>query len=373
MSGAYTSGTGPRWDPRYRRLRAGETILATDECQRDDGSWVPAVCVGWSAPDPNYTSHRVYRRLSADAAVTVERTLAAGRIIDIMTGGKFDWRSRLGDSDFLESADWMTALAYADAARAPEPAGIDYESSLFDVLETLKAHYPSIAGGFARGTGGFDRDYILDELRKPASAPAGKLDRGRTARRIKELMDEGDGFWRACSGCQEGVDGYVSERDYPFDPVFRCQPGGGCSECGGIGVLWDDGRGYGDITGDEKPASASAEDQEPDPFDDCLGVHVEANARRHGLGYPRGAEVDRECQAVWRSAMADAVGALDVLKGKWLHSRRKNEREAGAVLGAVLDALWSAREPAARSYREAFENGKALIDRIPAIVDRPPQ
>lgn len=50
---------------------------------------------------------------------------------------------------------------------------IDYESALFDVLETLKGHYPQIAGGFARGTGGFDRDYILGELRKRASAPAG--------------------------------------------------------------------------------------------------------------------------------------------------------------------------------------------------------
>lgn len=93
-----------------------------------------------------------------------------------------------------------------------------------------------------------------------ASASAGKLDRDYTSRRIKELMDEGDGFWRACSGCQEGVDGYVSERDYPFDPTFRCQPGGGCSECGGIGVLWDDGHGYDDITGDEEPASVPAGD-----------------------------------------------------------------------------------------------------------------
>lgn len=59
------------------------------------------------------------------------------------------------------------------------------------------------------------------------------------AARIAEVMDDGDGFWRACSGCQEGVDGYVSEKDYPFNKVFRCQPGGGCSECGGLGVIWD--------------------------------------------------------------------------------------------------------------------------------------
>lgn len=59
------------------------------------------------------------------------------------------------------------------------------------------------------------------------------------ARQIAEVMDEGDGFWKPCSGCQEGVDGYVSQEDYPFNPTFRCQPGGGCSECGGLGVVWD--------------------------------------------------------------------------------------------------------------------------------------
>lgn len=56
------------------------------------------------------------RRPNASGAREAKRTLAAGRIIDIMTGGKFDWRSRLEGSDFLESADWLTALAYADAA-----------------------------------------------------------------------------------------------------------------------------------------------------------------------------------------------------------------------------------------------------------------
>lgn len=60
------------------------------------------------------------------------------------------------------------------------------------------------------------------------------------ARAVAETMDEGDGFWRACSGCQESVDGCVSFDDYPYSEVFRCQPGGGCGECGGLGVIWDD-------------------------------------------------------------------------------------------------------------------------------------
>ncbi|APR52017.1 hypothetical protein CA223_06670 [Sphingomonas koreensis] len=57
---------------------------------------------------------------------------------------------------------------------------------------------------------------------------------------IAEALEEGHGFWRACSGCQESCDGVVSVQDYPYSEVFRCQPGGGCRECGGLGVIWDD-------------------------------------------------------------------------------------------------------------------------------------
>lgn len=53
------------WNHKYSRLNEGEVIQASDEVQNDDGSWRSAVCVGQPAPDPNYTSHRVYRRLKA--------------------------------------------------------------------------------------------------------------------------------------------------------------------------------------------------------------------------------------------------------------------------------------------------------------------
>ena len=52
------------WDIRYRPLEKGETIRATDDVQEDDGTWRTGCrCAGQDAPDPNYTSHRVYRRL----------------------------------------------------------------------------------------------------------------------------------------------------------------------------------------------------------------------------------------------------------------------------------------------------------------------
>jgi len=52
------------WDLRYRRLAEGEIIAATDDVQRDDGSWQRAqYATGEPAPNPSFTSHRVYRRL----------------------------------------------------------------------------------------------------------------------------------------------------------------------------------------------------------------------------------------------------------------------------------------------------------------------
>ena len=52
------------WDMRYRPLKEGEIILTTDEVQEDDGTWRAGCrCAGQPAHDPNYTSHRVYRRL----------------------------------------------------------------------------------------------------------------------------------------------------------------------------------------------------------------------------------------------------------------------------------------------------------------------
>lgn len=53
------------WDQRYRRLDAGEIIREGDEFEIDwPHGWKPAEhCIGDPAPDPAYTSHRIYRRL----------------------------------------------------------------------------------------------------------------------------------------------------------------------------------------------------------------------------------------------------------------------------------------------------------------------
>lgn len=92
------------------------------------------------------------------------------------------------------------------------------------------------------------------------------------ARQIAEEIEEGSGFWKACSGCQESVDGYVSERDYPYNRVFQCQPGGGCSECGGLGVLWDnidyDAMARDILADEDEPLNS--QDDDADRCDVCL-------------------------------------------------------------------------------------------------------
>ena len=60
-----------------------------------------------------------------------------------------------------------------------------------------------------------------------------------TAKRVAELVEQGDGVWRSCSGCHETNDG-AETGNYPFNPVFKTYQGAGCHECGGIGVIWDD-------------------------------------------------------------------------------------------------------------------------------------
>lgn len=46
------------------------------------------------------------------------------------------------------------------------------------------------------------------------------------------------GHWRSCSGCYETEDGHPTG-PYPFSESFGCYLGSGCSECGGIGAIWD--------------------------------------------------------------------------------------------------------------------------------------
>lgn len=55
---------------------------------------------------------------------------------------------------------------------------------------------------------------------------------------VREEIADGSGFWRECSGCYDTEDGHPTQ-NYVYSKVFGCSLGNGCSECGGIGAVWD--------------------------------------------------------------------------------------------------------------------------------------
>lgn len=55
---------------------------------------------------------------------------------------------------------------------------------------------------------------------------------------ITEVVADGCGFWNSCSGCYETEDGHPVG-SYAYSAVMQCELGSGCSECGGLGAVWD--------------------------------------------------------------------------------------------------------------------------------------
>jgi len=53
---------------------------------------------------------------------------------------------------------------------------------------------------------------------------------------VQDAIKEKKGFWRSCSGCHELNEGHDTG---PYSKVFCCTLGNGCSECGGLGAVWD--------------------------------------------------------------------------------------------------------------------------------------
>lgn len=63
------------------------------------------------------------------------------------------------------------------------------------------------------------------------------------AERIREVIAEESAGgaavgWMSCTGCHETTEG-AETGNYPYSKAFGCYVGAGCSECGGIGVVWE--------------------------------------------------------------------------------------------------------------------------------------
>lgn len=82
---------------------------------------------------------------------------------------------------------------------------------------------------------------------------------------ISEQLKEGNGFWHSCSGCYETEDGHPVGQ-YPFSETMNCTLGAGCSECGGLGAVWDNN--------DYTPACESCLDAGRIEYDPEAGEHI---------------------------------------------------------------------------------------------------
>lgn len=90
-----------------------------------------------------------------------------------------------------------------------------------------------------------DAGHLARELikyRRATSAPteqdlgSGDHPIGWELSRIPEQLTEGGGAWRACSGCHELNEGHPTGE---WSDILKSHLGLGCSECGGIGAVWD--------------------------------------------------------------------------------------------------------------------------------------
>jgi hypothetical protein len=85
---------------------------------------------------------------------------------------------------------------------------------------------------------------------------------------------EQSGSWHTCSGCYDTEDGHPTQR-YPYSTTFGCDLGNGCSECGGLGVVWDN-TDYADMA---EELAKPVEDPVSSAIERCAKVVPEAYAK----------------------------------------------------------------------------------------------
>ncbi|CAH1658494.1 hypothetical protein CHELA1G11_12900 [Hyphomicrobiales bacterium] len=81
--------------------------------------------------------------------------------------------------------------------------------------------------------GAYSRESRPLYLHPPKAAPDVEA---ISADAVKSASEDGQGFWRSCSGCHELNEGHPTGR---YSKALLCHLGLGCHECGGIGAVWD--------------------------------------------------------------------------------------------------------------------------------------
>ena len=75
---------------------------------------------------------------------------------------------------------------------------------------------------------------------------------------VERVLTNGDGQWKPCTGCYDTEDGHPTQK-YPQSAFLKCPTGHGCSECGGLGAVWDDYSMYEDVYDASSVASKEGE------------------------------------------------------------------------------------------------------------------
>lgn len=137
--------------------------------------------------------------------------------------------------DALDAAE--TALS---ASPAPSQSGL-VEKALRDASEQIKPTTDKPHGGPCccgecstwhsyEIVKGMADQAALRTNDQTASSQSGLVE--AIAESVKQQVDDGEGFWHICSGC--------TGTDNPRSDMLGCEVGMGCSECGGLGAIWDD-------------------------------------------------------------------------------------------------------------------------------------
>ncbi|WP_257817994.1 hypothetical protein [Burkholderia glumae] len=125
---------------------------------------------------------------------------------------------------------------------APKPATADERAALREMLDDARNEFTMVRE--ALGVAYEPHQTLLERTLDAARASQAAAPASPTAEvpielaDVKETLAKGDGFWRSCSGCHETEDGHPVGK-YPYSAILKCYLGAGCSECGGIGAVWD--------------------------------------------------------------------------------------------------------------------------------------
>lgn len=135
-----------------------------------------------------------------------------------------------------------------------------------------------------------------------AKAPSPIRGEAINTERVRKAMEDGKGFWLSCSGCHELNEGHPTGR---YSAALRCHLGLGCTECGGIGAVWD-------TTNYEDMAAAMAAAPDPTGIDAVQVVREHFAKTQEAMGFHESA---RTLRAGSNSPIEQGIGFGRVLVG----------------------------------------------------------